>query len=424
MDLPSGGVREAAVSLIKELRPELLCFPWATSADTALQQQAYLNFLQLCSRFEASPHVIFRLSDMDLSQIPEIIRTGIESVPGKTWWQPQRTWELSLPGSVPAEETRRTALIDRIRSAAEMIKAADPQGILILPGTDPRTEKGRLWNEYLLQTCAHCLDQIGISNVFPGIKGWGGRDDKTAYALSCGLPDEFEALIRSLSAQAAAYSDGRPVKLAVSPWAYFKQPANIPDRYETVYTKQDAFYFASVLNRIYHHTDRIGTAVAGFLFGPMGFIDSADGQYWKTAPFHLFEMMHSRQKIALPPQTVKEKEVPSFTWDGIPGVANPQTIPYVDIHASRSEDGKQLFILVINRHPRKRALVRFDFMNLGMLRPVEATVLRAKRTGDTNTEHRPEAVSRKEIKLRNYRAMDHVNLDIAPSGIGGMLLSE
>ncbi len=424
MDPVSGEMREAAVALIHDLRPEVLSFRRAANADEVLQQRAYENFLRLCARFEASPHILIDLPDVEPAALPDLVRTAIEAVPAKDWWQPQRSWQVQLPGSIPSDATRRDELMTQLRLAAEKIKTADPEGSLILPGADPRTEKGRLWNEALMKTCGELLDQISIPHIFPGIRGWDEGNKQTAYALACGLPDEFEALVRNLSIQINALSDGKTIPLAISPWAYFKQSAASPDRYDAVYTKQDAFYFAAVLNRIFRQSDRIGIASAGFLFDTMGLIDSAENRYWKNAPFHLFEMMNARQKITLNPQPYKEKEMPSFTWNGIPGIANSQTIPYVDVHASRSEDGKKLFLLVINRHPRKRALVRFDFMNLGQLRPVAATVLRAGRIDAANTVERQEAVYRKEIKLRNYRTMDHVNLDIAPSGIAGMLLSE
>ncbi|MHC1773337.1 MAG: alpha-L-arabinofuranosidase C-terminal domain-containing protein [Flexilinea sp.] len=423
MDPISGKIHESVVSLIKEIHPEVLRFRLTKWDEESIFDVSFQNFLQLCSNLETSSHIVLDTKNFDLTKFLEIIRSVKDQISPKPWWQPKRIWELSAGRQAGIDDQQCSNLVEQLRQTAESIKAADPDGILILPAADPRSETGRQWNERLLQQCINVIDQISISRIFPGPKGWVGDDTDLNFDLACGLPAEFEALIRNLSSQIDAYASEKKIPVAVTPWSYFKQPADGFDGYHTVYTKQDAFYFASVMNRILRNTDKIGVVETGFLFGPMGLIESTGGKAWKTAPFHFFGMIHSLQNVVLNPKTIKNQPIPSFNWTGIPGIADPQTIPYLDILASRSEDGTKLFLLVLNRHPRKRALVRFNFMNLADMHPIEAKVLRTNNRNSANTVDHPDSVFCKEIALRDYKFMDHVNLDIAPAGIAAMLLS-
>ncbi len=423
MDPKSGKLVEPVVSFIKELHPEVLCFHLTKRDEKGSFDKSFQNFLQLCSNLETSSHIVLDTENFDQTKIPEIVRSVKDQLSPKQWWQPKRIWELSAGRLAGIDDQQRSNLAEQIRLTAESIKAADPDGILILPAADPRSVTGRQWNEMLLQQCINLIDQIGISRIFPGPKGWVGNDTDINFDLACGLPAEFEALIQRLSAQIETFSAEKKIRIAITPWSYFKQPSAEFDSYHSVYTKQDAYYFASVMNRILSNSDKVGIAETGFLFGPMGLIESTGGNTWKTAPFHFFEMIHSLQNVILNPKTIKNRSIPSFNWAGLPGVADPQDIPYLDILASRSEDGTKLFLLVLNRHPRKRALVRFSFMNLADMHPIEAKVLRAKSRNSANTSDHPESVFCKEIALRDYKFMDHVNLDIAPAGIAAMLLS-
>ena len=420
MDLETGKIHEWVIPIIKDLHPKTLSYRWNPANKDPLQKTAFLNFLRICSEIEASPHIVMPLSQKEPSNLPGTIKEVIEAISSKPWWIPQRIWEISCTGldSQPSQEK-----INLLRKNAELIKTIDPVSTLILPGLDPIFSDGRQWNEKLFETCNEWIDQIGVSNILPGPKGWSGSDGNVDFDQACGLPQEFDAWIKRISIQLETLDPHKTVKIAINPWCYFKQSALEKSFYNSSYEKQDAFYYQSINNIIRKNTCRLGVVEAGFLFGPMGMIESDQEKHWKTVPYILFSMNRSLQNMILNSKTLPGKEIPSFQWAGIPGIAESQSIPYLDGLFSRSEDGKILTLIVLNRHPRKRALVRINFMNFPDMHPTEAKVLRAKNRFSTNTGENPEAVFCKEISIRNYKPMDHVTLDIGPIGIALMTLT-
>ncbi|GAP39919.1 hypothetical protein [Flexilinea flocculi] len=420
MDLETGKIHEWVIPIIKDLHPKTLRYRWNPANEDPLHKTAFLNFLRICSEIEASPHIIMPLAQKESLNLSGTIQEVQEAISSKPWWIPQRIWEISCTGFDSQTSTEK---INLLRETAERIKSIDPDSTLILPGSDPMFSDGRQWNEKLFESCNEWMDQIGVSNIFPGPKGWDGAEDNISFDQVCGLSQEFEAWIKRISNQLGTVDLHKTVRIAISPWSYFKQPALQKSFYDSSYEKQDAFYFQSVNNIIRKLSSRLGIVETGFLFGPMGMIESDQGKHWKTVPYVLFSMNRSLQNLILKTKTIPGKEIPSFRWAGIPGIAEEHTIPYLDGLFSRSEDGKKLTVIILNRHPRKRALVRVNFMNFPDMHPTEAKVLRAKNRFSVNTGDNPEAVFCKEIPMRNYKPMDHVTLDIGPIGIAMMTLT-
>lgn len=420
MDLESGKIFEWVIPLIKGLHPKTLSYRRHLSNQDPLQKTAFQNFLHICWEIEATPHVILPLSQTESFNLPDAIAEVIEAMPNKPWWNAQRIWEISCSGLTLQQSTER---INKLREAAEIIKSKDPDATLILPGSDSRFSDGRQWNEKMLESCIEWIDQIGISSIFPGPKGWIENYANASYDHACGLPAEFDSLLKRISIQLESLDLHKKVRIAISPWSYFKQFASDQDAYHSNFTKQDAFYYQSVNNIIQKNGERLGVVESGFLFGPMGMIESNQGKYWKTVPYLLFSINCLHQNLILNIKTLPGKGIPAFHWSGIPGAAEAQSIPYLDTLFSRSENGKKMTLIILNRHPEKRALVRVNFMNFPDMRPIEAKVLHAKSKLSANTFENPEAVFCKEIPMRNYKPMDHVNLDIGPIGIAMMTLT-
>ncbi len=92
-----------------------------------------------------------------------------------------------------------------------------------------------------------------------------------------------------------------------------------------------------------------------------------------------------------------------------------------DVFASRSASADKLFLLVMNRHPRKRALVKVSFCGFDPMRPLRTKVLRSSGDDAKFSFGYPENVRCGIVNMPKYKMMDHVNLDIPAAGIAMLL---
>jgi alpha-L-arabinofuranosidase len=122
-------------------------------------------------------------------------------------------------------------------------------------------------------------------------------------------------------------------------------------------------------------------------------------------------------------EMLPNRPVPEYFWSGIKGAMEAVELPIVEGFASRSNDGSKVFLNVVNRSPRKRAVIRISFINFEDMRPLKAGVIRRNRKQDRNYPDKVNNVTFAEISVRKYRRMDHVNLDIPASGIASMVLT-
>ncbi len=107
-----------------------------------------------------------------------------------------------------------------------------------------------------------------------------------------------------------------------------------------------------------------------------------------------------------------EKACPAYHWEGLPGSFSGADIRLLDGFASRSRDGRKLLLFLTNRTPFRRAVPRIRFYDFPDMHPVRARSLRSANKLDENSPQAPLNVFCKEVKLRKYRNMDHVTLDI------------
>ncbi len=84
-----------------------------------------------------------------------------------------------------------------------------------------------------------------------------------SFDQACGLPQELKHGSNAFRVNWKLWIT-QNVRIAISPWSYFKQPALQRSFYDSSYEKQDAFYYQSVNNIIGKLSSRLGIVENGF----------------------------------------------------------------------------------------------------------------------------------------------------------------
>src|SRR5262249_8170224 len=183
----------------------------------------------------------------------------------------------------------------------------------------------------------------------------------------------------------------RRPRIAVTEWGPFFQLFDMKARFvDHVKTLSSALYTASVL-KVFVETPAVEIANAFKLVDPLftGWIGLRDGRYVATAPYLAFELFTTHFGERLVSSTTRAPTHDSRTVGWVDRVTN---VPYLDVVASRSADGKTLYILAVNKHFDSPITGRITLRGFNPSRSGSAWVLNGTAI-DANTGTRPREVA-------------------------------
>lgn len=417
--------RPELIAALREISPKTLGYRLPIATENSQFEEHFFNaFLHACKTLESSPHIQIPIQDTtETDGLVNIVQQTIGQVPGETWWSPVYWIDFSVKDWYENDLTLNDTRISHLKELSDALHRLNPLIKIILSGAIPDTGSAISWNEKLVAACADFIDAFGIQWIYPGPKGWFQGKPNFAMEMATGLSGAFNQAINSTLMMLQSASPDKIIPLAVSPWTFFKAPAGNSESYQTESSKQDIFYQAAIINHLLRNADRICLAEYGPVIGDAGFICHKDETIWRSADFYLQIMIKDVENTILRVKSFRDKELQTYEWSGISGLIDSRTITYVDILASRSNDASRIDLIVLNRHHRKRAMVRVNFPDFSEMRPLGARSLRSGKWTYHNSAENPEAVHCATISMRKYKQMDHVNLDLPPCGIISMTLS-
>ncbi|NMA13437.1 MAG: hypothetical protein GX933_09700 [Chloroflexi bacterium] len=261
-----------------------------------------------------------------------------------------------------------------------------------------------------------------LSRIEPGPSAWFEADKAQEKDFASALVHGFDQYLKKIRAILQANHLDDTVRIAINPWSFFRAPTK-EGGYSVNLSAQDAFYYAGMVNRLLRNSNLVSHALVGPLIGDAGLLRLENDQVYPSAVFPFFQLMQDIEENILAFEMLPNRPVPEYFWSGIKGAMEAVELPIVEGFASRSNDGSKVFLNVVNRSPRKRAVIRISFINFEDMRPLKAGVIRRNRKQDRNYPDKVNNVTFAEISVRKYRRMDHVNLDIPASGIASMVLT-
>ena len=379
------------------------------------------RWVQFCVSENISPHIVFTAETEH-----EKIRSAVEACRSRfsenDLWKPRRFYEIDCDPAGAAFENEEKAgdAADILKGKAEWIRELDPDAVIILSGIFPNTDsrqKAVFWNRVLLEKCASSMDLIGVK-MFPGmLSGRVWDPDAEGIEVNASLAEEIRRGFRELDQQVRTYAPDTEIRAAVTGWGFLQDGE--PQK------RQDCIFYASVYSMLRMAADFAALIEAGPLFGENGLLSMEEGLIRRNVFFHILYIASSDLPVCL---KVKENEtdkpVPVYHWEGLPGSYGSADLKLLEIFASRSPESRRLFLFVTNRSAHKQAVPRIRFLDMPDMHPLKACIIRSKSRLDENSADDPEKVYCKELKLRNYRKMDHVTLEIPGCSTACMVLGD
>ncbi|HEX8773895.1 MAG TPA: alpha-L-arabinofuranosidase C-terminal domain-containing protein [Pyrinomonadaceae bacterium] len=206
----------------------------------------------------------------------------------------------------------------------EAMLAVDPKIKFIAVGDNDMS-----WNRTVLGQSGARIDYLAIHHYY-------GRNDTKGDPLNLmARPFHYERFYREVAKLIQELVPGRPVKLAINEWGL-----DLPT--ERQYSMESALYGARLMNVFERSGDIVHmSAVSDLINGwPGGIIQASRHNVFGTPTYWVNTLYSNRAGTS---RLLSKVESPTFdtTLEG-------KGIPFLDVVASRSSDGKHIYVKAVN----------------------------------------------------------------------------
>jgi alpha-N-arabinofuranosidase len=264
---------------------------------------------------------------------------------------------------------------------AKAMRAADPSIQITAVGQihDPDPT---VWNETVLRQAGQQIDLLSVHHYFTGsfAPSWWRNNPLEAYQEVVAEPTMAERRAREGLAVFDRITEGRKkIQLAYDEWSEWAwqvpPPQDSPDRsglnkfidmlgstgLDENQTWRDAMFNARMLQMFMRLGDRIPFAIRTHMVNSLGAIRTDSTRAYLTAPGKVMQLYrwHSGSRLVKTEQQSPTFDVPAQGWKGI---------SYLDANATLSEEGKKLFLHLVNLHASEPLDVEIDIPQISQRR--------------------------------------------------------
>ena len=321
------------------------------------------EFLQLCNLVGAIPQFNLNMGSGTPEEAADWVRYIREHHKGRVIFEIGNElygkWQVGYP---PINE-----IAARTLAFSKAVHSVEPNAEIIATGLGPMGD-GK-WNAQLLTLPAGTFDYLSLHFIIgtnhPELKQT--TQDfvaASAYSIPFAVGPHFDTAWQQVKTDSR---HGDKVHFAVTEWLFNSKgfgERNFTNESPSWMNEGGALMAAGFLNTMLRHSDQVYLAD---MTGSQEFagIWKRREQVYAVPAYYAFQMYEPVKGDTLLPVTTD-----SGTYDVKSGVAPLSTIarvPYIDVVATRSKDGKTVTLLCVNRSLEQDLPVRFD---LGTLRPV------------------------------------------------------
>lgn len=282
---------------------------------------------------------------------------------------------------------------------AQAVRAAAPDATLIATGLGPMN--GAKWNQGLLKDAGGSFDLLSLHFIL------GTNHDAlpsptpdfaaaAAYALPYAVGPHFDKVAEQIAAQGL---QGK-VRQAVTEWLFNSKGAgerNFTDESPSWRNEGGAVMAAGFLNTVLRHADQIALTD---MTGSQEFagVWKRHEQVYAVPAYYAFKMY-----AVVKGDRVLPVETDSGTYDvsgGVRPLDNEKGIPYIDVVATRSADGRTLTLLCVNRSLERDEPVRFELSSLKMAGRARVEQIAAASRYEKNDEVEPLHVTPQPVAVQ------------------------
>ena len=324
---------------------------------------------------------------------PDPYQVKLWGVGNEVWGE----WQIGHTG--PQE------YIQRLRGFVQAMREVDPAIEIVAVGdkvlSDDPADEGRKWNAQLLDQAGDLIDHLSWHLYQPDREGWHESYDMEAlHHTICAAPLDVERTIDRIANQIRRYAPTRQIGIAFDEWNLWLPPeTGASSMHQIGYTQRDALYAAGMLNVFQRHCNILSMANLAQLVNVLPLIVTTPDTAYATPLYYPFLLYQRMQPVAL------RTRVQTTCYDSLPlgNVAAIAGVPYVDLSATRDDDGSQLTLGLINRHPTRAVHVVIELAGFTDLRPRTAWLLHSNDPLATNSAEQPGNVQAREVDAPNLR---------------------
>jgi alpha-N-arabinofuranosidase len=384
------GVRRDVFERIQALRPAFIRWPggnvaqdyhWRWGVGPRDQRPFWVNlswanelepsdfgseeFLRLCRNLGADPHLVVNVEGRGA--------TAEEAAAWVAWAKPfgVKVWEVGneIWGDwVRGHSDAETYAGNYLRYEAAM-RAADPQIRLIAVG-----DNDMAWNRTVLGRAADRIDYLAVHHYY-GLTEMAG-DPLNLMAR----PLHYERFYAELALLLRQASPRRPIKLAINEW---NTSLPVPRQH----SMESALYAARLMNVFERASDVVElTSVSDLVNGWSGGVIQASRHGVFVTPTYLAIQLYNdhqgTERLA--------SRVVSPTFDTS---REGRGVPWLDVVASRSADGRSVYLKAVNTNPGAALTTTFTVRGAAVERTATLDTLSAPSLETANSFATPDAVA-------------------------------
>lgn len=280
----------------------------------------------------------------------------------------------------------------RTLAFSKAVRAVAPDAELIATGEVPARDNK--WNEVQLSLPAGTLNDLSLHHIYGmnHLELDGATPDLVAaadYAAPVGIGTSLDHTQQQIDAHADLRGK---VHLAITEWLFNSKgygERNFTNEAPSWMNEGGAVLAAGFLNQVLRRPDSVQiTDMTGIM--EFAGIWKRREQVYAVPAFYAFQMYTAVKGDSVLP--VSSDSGTYNVQNGVRGMANIQDVPYLDVVATRSADGKTLTLLCVNRDLDRALPTTFDLGDMHASGSVTGHQIKAGSRYERNDEIEPQHI--------------------------------
>jgi len=305
-------------------------------------------------------------------------------------------WEVGneVFGKWEIGHTNAATYANNFNRYAAAMKTADPTIHLIAVGNDLD------WNRTLLQISAKHIDQIALHFYYGEKEMQGDPSNLLAH------PETLERTYAGMRTLLHQFAPDNHISLNVNEW---NTSLPVPKQHAMI----SALYAGSMLNEFERNGDIIASsAVSDLINGWSGGIIQASRHDLFLTPTYLVNKLY-RDHLGTT-RLASEVEGPVFNTS-----LQGKDIPVLDVIATRSTDGTEIFIKAVNKDLQNDLLLTIDILGIDVNSQAELDTISSASSSSSNSFVTPTAVA---LRSANVQSGNRFDLEIPRDSVSVLTL--
>lgn len=346
------------------------------------------EFLQLCDLIGAIPQFNLNMGSGTPEEAAEWVRYIKVHHPGPVLYEIGNElygkWQVGYP--------TLDQIAARTLAFSKAVRSVEPDAVIIATGLGPMN--GEKWNAAQLTNPPGTFNELSVHFIIG--TNHPVREPATpdfvagaAYALPYGVGPYFD----KVQAQVDEHANFRgKVHLAVTEWLFNSKgygERNFTNESPSWMNEGGAVMAGGFLNTILRHTDDVKiTDMTGLM--EFAGIWKRREQVYAVPAYYVFQMYTAVKDDTVLPVTTDSGSY--AVTGGVRPLDKLEGVPYVDVVATRSKDGKYVTLLCVNRSLERDVPTAFDLGRLHATGTAQIQQIRSSSRYERNDEVEPEHV--------------------------------